>query len=261
MRQPRCAISPASWAIPGPVSYNAVGDKRTLYRRSLDHYLDRSVRERVDRLENSLSPREAIATFLQEIIERSLSDKQRRGRMLVNSALELAPHDLEFQRVVARAFAEIEAFFRQCVVAGQRDGTIAPQPADDLARLFLGIVLGIRVLARAKPERALLETPRPSGAGLVAARRKEGCAALARDWSRLRSIPARSAAARWSALRDSIVAVDLNCSPDLQNRRLISFTPLDPPVEPLRMQKKRMKRRSRTATPCFSTSKPDNDAN
>jgi TetR/AcrR family transcriptional repressor of nem operon len=173
MRQPRSAISPASWAIPGPVSYNAVGDKRTLYRRSLDHYLDRSVRERVDRLENSLSPREAIATFLQEIIERAPSDKQRRGCMLVNSALELAPHDLEFQRVVARAFAEIEAFFRQCVVAGQRDGTIAPQPADDLARLFLGIVLGIRVLARAKPERALLEgLARPALASLQPVGRK-----------------------------------------------------------------------------------------
>ena len=47
---------------------------------------------------------------------------------MVNSAFELAPHDPEFQRVVARDFAEIEAFFRRCVVAGQRNGTIAPSP-------------------------------------------------------------------------------------------------------------------------------------
>jgi hypothetical protein len=74
---------------------------------------------------------------------------------------------------VHTAFAEIEVFFRRCVVAGQRDGTIALQPADDLARLFLGIVLGIRVLARAKPERALLEgLARPALASLQPAGRK-----------------------------------------------------------------------------------------
>ena len=42
--------------------------------------------------------------------------------------------------------------------AGQQAGTISTtQSAEDLARLLLGIHLGIRVLARARPERDLLE--------------------------------------------------------------------------------------------------------
>jgi TetR/AcrR family transcriptional repressor of nem operon len=58
------------------------------------------------------------------IIERSVDDEQRRGSMLVNAALELAPYDLEFQKLVAEEMMFIEAFFRRRVAAGQKDGSI-----------------------------------------------------------------------------------------------------------------------------------------
>jgi len=142
----------------GASLYNAFGDKRALYRRALDHYIAGSFGERAHRFEKTLPPREAIGAFFREIIERSLSDKQRKGCMLVNSALELAPHDRKFQKVIAGVLVEVEMFFGRLVLAGQRDGSISQsQPADDLARLLLGALLGIRVLARARPERELLE--------------------------------------------------------------------------------------------------------
>jgi TetR/AcrR family transcriptional repressor of nem operon len=138
--------------------YNAFGDKRTLYRRALNHYLDQTVRERIARLEGSMPPREAIAAFLEEIIERSLSDRQRRGCMLVNGALEVAPHDTEFRRVLADELVHIEAFFHRCVQAAQQSGTVPSiQSADDMARLLLSVLLGLRVLARTRPQRDLLE--------------------------------------------------------------------------------------------------------
>jgi TetR/AcrR family transcriptional repressor of nem operon len=142
----------------GASLYNAFGDKRALYRRALDHYVAGSFGERAHRIESTLPPRAAIGAFFEEIIARSLNDKQRKGCMLVNSALELAPHDSEFQKVVAGVLLEVEMFFRRLVQAGQRDGSVArSQPANDLARLLLGVLLGIRVLARTRPERALLE--------------------------------------------------------------------------------------------------------
>jgi TetR/AcrR family transcriptional repressor of nem operon len=105
-----------------------------------------------------LTPRQAIATFFDEIIERSLGDPEHKGCMLVNAALEVAPHDTGFQQAIAEVLVDIEAFFRRCVAAGQSAGTISTaQPADDLGRLFLGVLLGIRVLARARPERDLLQ--------------------------------------------------------------------------------------------------------
>ncbi|WP_411880851.1 TetR/AcrR family transcriptional regulator [Polaromonas sp. YR568] len=137
--------------------YNAFGDKRALYRRSLEHYLEQSVRDRIRRFEG-LAPRDAVAAFLGEIVERSMGDLECRGCMLVNAALEIAPHDPEFRLVVAEELRQIEAFFRRCVGRGQKSGEIsATVDAKDAARILLGVLMGIRVLARARPERALLE--------------------------------------------------------------------------------------------------------
>ena len=144
--------------IAGASLYNAFGDKRTLYRSSLNRYLEQTFRERILRLERSLPPRDAIVTFLGEIIERSLTDKRHRGCMLVNSTLENVPEDRDFQHIVTTFLSEVESFFLRCVVAGQRDGTIGTShAAEDLARLLLGVHLGIRVLARVCPDRTLLE--------------------------------------------------------------------------------------------------------
>ena len=97
--------------ITGASLYNTFNDKQSLYRRALDHYLNQTVRERIVRLEESLSPREAIRAFLDEVIKRSLRDKQRRGCMLVNSAIESAPHDDKFFDIVAIFLNEVEQFF------------------------------------------------------------------------------------------------------------------------------------------------------
>jgi TetR/AcrR family transcriptional regulator, transcriptional repressor for nem operon len=144
--------------IAGASLYNAFGDKHSLYERALNRYLDRTFRERILRLEPSLPPREAIAAFLREIVKRSVTDKQRRGCMLVNSAIESAPHDYKSLEIVAIFLDEVESFFFRCVSQGQRDGTITKEyPAEDLSRSLLGTLLGVRVLARVRPERKLLE--------------------------------------------------------------------------------------------------------
>ena len=144
--------------IAGASLYNAFGDKRSLYERALNRYLDQTFRERIRRLEPSLPPREAIVAFLQEIIKRSLTDKQRRGCMLVNSAIESAPYDSKFLKIVATFLDEVESFFFRCVSNGQKNGSITKaHSAEDLSKSLLGILLGIRVLARVRPERKLLE--------------------------------------------------------------------------------------------------------
>ncbi|MEH2594999.1 TetR/AcrR family transcriptional repressor of nem operon [Bradyrhizobium sp. AZCC 1577] len=144
--------------IAGASLYNTFGDKRGLYERALNRYLDQTFRERIRRIEPTHPPREAITVFLQEIINRSLTDKQRRGCMLVNSAIESAPFDPDFLVIVAMFLDEVEAFFLRCVSKGQKNGTITrAHSAADLSKSLLGILLGIRVLARVRPERALLE--------------------------------------------------------------------------------------------------------
>jgi TetR/AcrR family transcriptional repressor of nem operon len=142
----------------GPSLYNAFGDKRALFVRALGRYAELWMRERIARLESEASPKSAIRNFLHELIERSIGDRERRGCLIVNSALEVSPHDVELRGVIAAYLREIEMFFRRCLERGQHAGEIGPNlDPHDTARHLLGIVLGIRVAARSRPERALLE--------------------------------------------------------------------------------------------------------
>ncbi len=141
-----------------PSLYNAFGDKRALFATSLERYATRSMRERIARLERTHSPKDAIRAFFRELVSRTLSDPDRRGCLIVNSALEVAPHDAGLRAVIASYLGEIEGFFSRCLEQAHRDGDLAPAlDPTDTARLFLAILLGVRVAARAKPDRALLE--------------------------------------------------------------------------------------------------------
>ena len=144
--------------ISGPSLYNAYGDKRALFAQALEHYVDHSARALIKRLETSLPPKKAVRRFIEEIIDRSVNDAERRGCFLINSALEVAPHDRQLGALIAERLAEIEAFFYRSIKAAQAEGAVPRnRVARDLARLLLGVLLGIRVLARSKPERTLLQ--------------------------------------------------------------------------------------------------------
>lgn len=140
-----------------PSLYNAFGDKRGLYLRALKHYLDRTLRERIKQLEATVSPARRITLFLHEIIERSIADPDRRGCMLVNSALETSSDDKAFRETVATELAEIRAFFYRCLVAANDAGQFpAAISADDAAAHLLAVLIGVRVLARVNPDRTVL---------------------------------------------------------------------------------------------------------
>jgi TetR/AcrR family transcriptional repressor of nem operon len=137
--------------------YNAFGDKRALFQRALEHYLDATLRERIDRQEKSLAPSEAIAAFFQEVIERSLSDTQQRGCFLVNSALEATPEAPELRAAIAAEIDAIRAFFRRCLLAARRSGEVPSSvSAAEASAHLLTVMLGLRVMARVDPDRTTM---------------------------------------------------------------------------------------------------------
>jgi TetR/AcrR family transcriptional repressor of nem operon len=118
---------------------NASGNKRSFFRTALNRYVEEGVGGRISRCE-ALSPHQAICAFFDEILTRSLNDHERKGCMLVNSALEMAPHDAEFRKLIAGVLDRIESFFLRCVVSGQADGTITrSKPAKTPAAHLLGV--------------------------------------------------------------------------------------------------------------------------
>jgi TetR/AcrR family transcriptional regulator, transcriptional repressor for nem operon len=160
--------------IGGTSLYNAYGDKRALFVTALARYADRSMRERIARLEKGGRPKQAIRAFVAEIIDRSLEDPDRRGCLLVNSALDVAPHDAAIGRVVADYLGELRAFFRRNLEAARAAHQVPRQTdPDELAGHLLGVVLGVRVLARTGADRSQLEAvARPALRALDMPRRR-----------------------------------------------------------------------------------------
>jgi TetR/AcrR family transcriptional repressor of nem operon len=148
-----------SMGIGGASLYNTYGGKRALFVRSLERYANRSMRERIARLEADRQPKEAILAFLAEIIDRSVTDPDRRGCLLVNSALDVAPHDAEIGKAVGDYLGEIRAFFHRNIEAARKLGQVSKRiDAESVSAHLLGVVLGIRVLARTGAKRKLLES-------------------------------------------------------------------------------------------------------
>ena len=144
--------------IGGASLYNAYGGKRALFATALERYADSTSRQRIARLEETGRPQEAIRTFFAELIDRSLADPQRRGCLFVNSALDVAPHDAELGKAVAGYLEEVRAFFQRCIVAAQADDLVrADLDAVETSRHLLGVLMGVRVLARTHADRATLE--------------------------------------------------------------------------------------------------------
>jgi TetR/AcrR family transcriptional repressor of nem operon len=160
--------------IGGASLYNAFGDKRALFTKSLERYANRSMRARIVRLEATHRPKQAIKAFVAELIDRSVRDPDRKGCLLVNSALDVAPHDAKIGKVVAGYLDELRGFFRRNLEAARKQGQV-PKNLDpeEVSRHLLGVVLGIRVLARTRASRGVLESvARPALAMLDRTRRR-----------------------------------------------------------------------------------------
>ena len=137
--------------------YNAFGDKRAIYQRVLSRYVNVTLKSCSEIFLSDIPPMLAMRRFFDATVEEALADGSHKGCFVVNTALEVAPHDEDFRNVVNTVFNKIENYICNCVLAGQQDGTfLTLLPASDVARFALSSILGLRVLARTRPERELL---------------------------------------------------------------------------------------------------------
>lgn len=139
-----------------PSLYNAFGDKRSLFRAALERYVDTHVRARIKRHETGRGSAR-VRGFIEEGIESSLANPDRMGCLLVNSAVDVAPHDPDLRGYVAACFADLEAFFLEAIRDAVGEGNpLCPSP-ERTARACLALLFGLRVMARARMGREALD--------------------------------------------------------------------------------------------------------
>jgi len=136
--------------------YPTYGNKRALFIRALRHY-EALFLERFDAYVREHSPRQAIIAVFKDIVSDALENPGYSGCLLANTTLELAPHDEEVAGIVAKGLRKTEAFFRGRIKAGQSAGEILVSiNPTETARVLLGLLNGLRILARGRPERPVL---------------------------------------------------------------------------------------------------------
>ncbi len=139
--------------------YATFGSKRSLFLQALRHYDDIHRKAWVAELAATQSPRSAILQAFEAAISAVFDAGSRDGCLLVNTALELSPHDPEISEIVGNGLAEMERFFGAMIRAGQEAGEIADR-VDPVgtARALLSLFIGLRVLSRSRPEEPLLRS-------------------------------------------------------------------------------------------------------
>ncbi len=148
--------------------YAAFTDKHTLFVRALKHY-DRNHRsDFLADIRKSHRPKQAILAVFDTVIASTAGGKNRSGCLIVNTALELSAHDSEVEKIVRRSFVEVERFFRTMIEEGHDDGSI-PVTRDpvETARGLLGLLLGLRVLSRSRPEKVLAKSISKQAAAML----------------------------------------------------------------------------------------------
>lgn len=141
--------------------YATYGDKRALFLMALRKY-DGEIRARMlAELAQTEPPSKAIATLFDKFIHQASVPQGNWGCFLVNSGLELAPHDHEIAELVNAAQDEIEAFFLAMIRKGQQTGEFDPGlDSVQCAHQALASLLGMLVMIRSRPKEEFLTAVR-----------------------------------------------------------------------------------------------------
>ncbi|OMF37936.1 hypothetical protein BK133_02810 [Paenibacillus sp. FSL H8-0548] len=125
--------------------YETFGNKHDLFVRAFDLYR----KERLLVLNNYLSNENVYQGI--ELFFMDLLNVVSKGCMTSNEAIELAPHDKEFQKMIEKDFEDIEHAFLNAIEIGKRNGSIQSKiDSLKLARFLTVSLQGINVMVRAQ---------------------------------------------------------------------------------------------------------------
>lgn len=138
--------------------YASFGDKKALFLRVLDHYSQKVSAKRFVKLREIEDGREAIIQTFRDSAKTGCAEGRHKGCLLVNSGMELAPHDPETAAIAQQAFRRAEDMFAAALTRGIAKGTISrDKNVRALARFFAGSFQAVQLLSRRGADQQTLE--------------------------------------------------------------------------------------------------------
>ena len=133
--------------------YAAYDGKRSLFIAALRHYDKLHRSEFLARIVKTHAPEDAIIALFDVAAKATGRGEKPPGCLLINTAIELSPHDAEIAGLIQSSFNEVENFFCRMIESAKRNRTMSPSiPPRETAKALLGLFLGLRVLARSNAD-------------------------------------------------------------------------------------------------------------
>lgn len=131
--------------------YATFGDKRELFLKALDRYCaGGGIGSRIAILNQPGPALPLIHQFIGAMLEFGLSDPQRRGCLITNTVIELAPHQKDIAKTVSgRLQMAEEAFFTLLTRAKQEGELPKDKNPRALARVLVTMMQGTLVMIKA----------------------------------------------------------------------------------------------------------------
>ena len=134
--------------------YKAFVDKRGVYLRALDVYIDDAIRKVGEILHSNPSPKAAIREAFARQVEESSGKEGLRGCFVVLSAVEMLPADEEVSGRISRLFRRLQDLYAAAIIRSQALGEInSALDERSLARFLVCQIQGMRVLGKAGADR------------------------------------------------------------------------------------------------------------
>jgi TetR/AcrR family transcriptional repressor of nem operon len=129
--------------------YDTFGDKRSLFLAAIDRYNATFLSNLRTALGAPGSAKEAISNTIRDLAARAAVDAQRRGCLVTNSVVELAPHDSEAAGRAASCLEQMEAVFLDALVRAREQGELSERHEPEaLARFLISSYQGMRVMSK-----------------------------------------------------------------------------------------------------------------
>lgn len=121
--------------------YQAFGDKHQLFLKSLKYYMEQSFKEVAASAYLHDSPMANLRSLLKEITIKCIEGE---GCMVINSLVEMAPHDQEVKQMIDQSYVMKQRFLTDLIDRAQRVGEITiKQDSDRLAAVLMVTLAGL----------------------------------------------------------------------------------------------------------------------
>jgi TetR/AcrR family transcriptional repressor of nem operon len=138
--------------------YDTFGDKRQLYLEALKKYRREMAAALIQTITQSTDIKNTIREIFQATVKESLEDQQQKGCFMVNTTIEMAPHDPEFAQLVQANMQDVENAFSEAIKKSQSMGQIsAAHEPTSLARFIFNTISGLRVAAKSGADKKVFD--------------------------------------------------------------------------------------------------------